>query len=251
MRRPPVGGVVDHSLSPIPITLQGVIHDAESLQSICQPTETATPACRPLTVGPSTYKSSTATRLSPSTRDGSSGCPVRAPDSLHAHHDHCGEAVPCPTCALEAKEPAGPCRTSNDHSPGKGSAPGLISSRDEPTDGTPRHNHPCQVLIGLGSDHCKGSLPHADPDREQHNRNGPAWQRATFSGSRVGYTACIDSANEVLHQPSTVPLVRACPELSGVNRPATHSCAPPTTFKLLPEGCPPVPHPRQFRPAPP
>ena len=28
-----------------------------------------------------------------------------------------------------------------------------------------------------------------------------AWQSATLFGSRVGYTACIDSANEVLQQP--------------------------------------------------
>lgn len=124
MRRLPMGCVVDHPWFPTPITLQEVVHDAESLQSSCQPTGTTTPACRPLTVGPPTY--TTATRLPPSLRDGSRGSPVRDPNSPHCP-DHCGEAVPCLTCTLGAKEPAGPYRTSNNEVSGTGPAPGLVA----------------------------------------------------------------------------------------------------------------------------
>lgn len=231
---------VDHLWFPVPSTPQAAVHNTEVWQSSHQTTGATIPTTWPLTVGPLTGNIQQPPALCPTRKMAPRVARYAIRALRNAHRGHCGEAVPCSTYALGTKEPTGPWRTSNDDLPGTGCAPGPIAVEMSP----PMVRGPGKTIrtwsrLVSGATIARGSFPHADPHRAQRNRNGPVCQPATFSGSRVGYTAYIDSAIEVLHQPSTLPLVRACPELNGVNRPTTHS-----SFSHSPQ----PPSPRVVRP---
>ena len=71
------------------------MHNAESLPTNRQPNSTTTPTCRPLTVGPSTLKTSTAFRLSHSPREWLQGLGHTRSGTLpNAQRGHGREAIP-------------------------------------------------------------------------------------------------------------------------------------------------------------
>ena len=200
-----MGCVVDHPWFPVPRTLQDAVHNAESLQSSRPPAGTTPPAGRSLTGGPSTDSLQTA---APALETIPGIGPVRDPGSRQ-----CPSRLLRRSCSLLGVciGSQGTRRTANDDVPGTGPASGLVAVEPNPPM-APRHNTRAGFWLVVETTIARGPLPHAGPNRKPRNRNGPAWQPATFSGARVGYTACIDSATEVLHQPSTVPLVRASPD---------------------------------------